>query len=109
MAARLAWQRRAGVGRFNLVLDHVRERRLDDIARVVRLLGGPIPERRPEAMRDSGDTAPFEQPPQLLDIQPPAAPAGEDERAVAERPHFSSQLYLSMRVSMSMSQTPRRA
>ena len=32
------------------------------------------------------DAAPFEQQAQLLEIQPPAAPAGEHERAVAERP-----------------------
>ncbi len=32
-------QVRAGVGRLHLVLDHMRQRRLDDLARMVRLLG----------------------------------------------------------------------
>ena len=39
-------QVRPRVGRLDLVLDHVRQRRLDDLARVVRLLRRPIPERR---------------------------------------------------------------
>ena len=42
-------------GSSTLVLDHVGQRRLDDFARVVRLLSRPIPERRPEAMRHGGD------------------------------------------------------
>ena len=40
-----------GIGGFNLVLDHVRQRRLDDLPRVVGLLGSPVPERGPEAVR----------------------------------------------------------
>ena len=32
-------QVRAGIGGFDRILDHVRERRLDDLARVIRLLG----------------------------------------------------------------------
>ncbi len=35
-------------------------------------------------MRHAGDTAACEQQAQLRDSQPPAAPAGEHERAVAE-------------------------
>ena len=44
-------QVRAGVGRLDRILDHVRQRRLDHLPRVVRLLGCPVPERRPEAVR----------------------------------------------------------
>ena len=36
-------QVRPGVGRLDLVLDHVRQRRLDDLARVIGLLGRPVP------------------------------------------------------------------
>ena len=32
-------QVRAGIGSFDLILDHVRQRRLDDLARVIRLIG----------------------------------------------------------------------
>ncbi len=39
-------QVRAGVGRLDLVLDDVSQRCLDDLPRVVRLLGRPVPERR---------------------------------------------------------------
>ena len=42
-------QVRPCVGRFYLVLDHVSERRLDDLPRMVGLLGSPVPERGPEA------------------------------------------------------------
>ena len=36
---------RAGIGRFHLVPDDMRQRRLDDFARVIRLLSRPVPER----------------------------------------------------------------
>ena len=48
-------QVRPGVGRLDLVLDDVSQRRLDDFTRVIRFLGGPIPERRAEAVRHGGD------------------------------------------------------
>ena len=67
-------QVRAGVGR------------LDDLAQMVRLLGRPVAETGTEPVRDDRNAALFEQQAQLLEIQPPAAPAGEHERAVAERP-----------------------
>ena len=44
-------QIRPGIGRFDLVRDHVRERGLDDLARVIRVLGRPVAETRPEPMR----------------------------------------------------------
>ena len=44
-------QVRPGVGSLHLVLDHMRQRRLDDLARMVRLLGRPVPEQRAEAVR----------------------------------------------------------
>ena len=43
-----------------LVADDVGERRLDDLARMVRLLGRPVPERRPEAMGHGRDVAVLE-------------------------------------------------
>ena len=43
-------QVRPRVGRLHLVLDHVGERGLDDFTWMIRFLGGPIPERRPEAV-----------------------------------------------------------
>ena len=47
----------ACVNGLDLVLDHVRQRRLDDLARMVCLLRRPVPERRPEGVRHSGDAA----------------------------------------------------
>ena len=41
--------------RADLVLDDVRQRRLNDLARVVRLLGRPIPEAGGEAVAHGGD------------------------------------------------------
>ena len=79
-------QVRAGVGRLDRILDSVRQRRLDDFARMVRLLGRPVPEAGSESVRHAGDAAACEQKAQLRDNQPPAAPAREHERAVAERP-----------------------
>ena len=48
-------QVRPRVGGLRLVLEHVGERGLDDFTRMIRLLGGPVPERRPEAVQHSGD------------------------------------------------------
>ena len=53
-------QVRPRVGRLYPVLDDMGQRGLDHIARVVRLLGCPVPERRPETMwngRESGTVA----------------------------------------------------
>ena len=44
-------QVRPRVGRLDLVLNDVGERRLDHLPRMVGLLGRPVPERRAEAMR----------------------------------------------------------
>ncbi len=49
-------QVRAGVGRLNLVLHDVGHRRLNYLARMIRLFGRPIPERRAEAVRDGDDS-----------------------------------------------------
>ena len=49
-------QVRPGVGSFDLVLDNVGQRRLDHLARVVRLLSGPVPEGGAESVRPSPDT-----------------------------------------------------
>ena len=40
-----------GIGHLDLVLDHVRERRLDDLAPMVRRLGRPVAKARPTAVR----------------------------------------------------------
>ena len=45
----------ASVGRLGLVADHVRQRCLDHLPRVVGLLGRPVAERGPEAMRYGRD------------------------------------------------------
>ena len=42
----------ARIRRLHLVGDHVRQRSLDNLARVVGPLGGPVPETRPEAVRN---------------------------------------------------------
>jgi len=44
-------QVRPRVGHLDLVLDHVRQRGLDDFTRMIRLLGRPVTERRAEAVR----------------------------------------------------------
>ena len=44
-------QVRPRVGRLNFVLDHVRERRFDDLAWVIRAFRRPVPEGRTEAVR----------------------------------------------------------
>ena len=79
-------QVRAGISGFDLILDHVRQRRLDDLARVIRLLGRPVPEARTKAVRDGADLQVLEQPRQRHIGQPLPAPAREHQRmAVAER------------------------
>ena len=40
-----------GIGRFDLVPDHVRPGRLNDLSGMIRLLGGPVPEAGPEPVR----------------------------------------------------------
>ena len=42
------------VGGLYVVLDHVRQRRVDDLARVVRLRGRAIPETGSETVRHGG-------------------------------------------------------
>ena len=49
-------QVRAGVGRFHLVADHVRQRRLHHRMRRIGFLGRPVAERRAEPMRHSRDS-----------------------------------------------------
>ena len=44
-------QARSGIGGLDLVLDDMRQRRLHDFTRLIHFLGGPISERRPEAVR----------------------------------------------------------
>ena len=51
IVGRVVDQVRACVGRLDLVPDHVRQRRLDDLPRVVRLLRRPIPEAGPVPVR----------------------------------------------------------
>ena len=46
-------QVRPGVDRLDLIPDDMGQRRLDDLARMVRLLGRPVPERRAEPVRPS--------------------------------------------------------
>ena len=55
-------QVRPCVRRLDFVADDVDERRLDDLARLVRLLGRPVTERRPEAMGHGRDVAVLEDP-----------------------------------------------
>ena len=55
-------QVRPRVRRLDLVADDVGERRLDDLARMVRLPGRPVPERRPEVMDHGRDVAVLEDP-----------------------------------------------
>ena len=47
--------RRFAIGQLDLVVDHVSQRRLNDLPWVVGLLGGPVQERRPESVRHGGD------------------------------------------------------
>ena len=56
-------QVRSRVGRFDLVSDDVRQRRLDDLAPVPSR-PPPVPERRPEPMRNGWDPLALEQPAQ---------------------------------------------
>ena len=86
-------QVRPRVGGFDLVLNDMRQRRLDDLARVVGLLRRPVPERRAEAVWNAGDAAAFEQPAKLLGIQRHAAPVGEHQRTgVADHPRLAQDL-----------------
>ena len=79
-------QRPTGDLTVSSVLDHVGQRRLDHLARVVRLLGGPVPERRAESVRHGRD-------PMLLEHlgqrrrrdRRPAAHGAHERIAVAER------------------------
>ena len=48
-------QIRAAIGCLDLVSDAMRERRLDDLPGMIRLLGRPVPKRRPEPMRHDRD------------------------------------------------------
>ena len=50
---------------LNLVLHDMRQRSLDDLARMVRLLGHPVSKARPEAVRHGHDLEFPEQPAQL--------------------------------------------
>ena len=68
-------QVRPRVGRVDLVLDHVSQRGLDHLARVVRLLRRPVPERRAEAVRNGRDLLVLQQPRQRHVVQALAADA----------------------------------
>ena len=73
--------------RLDPVLYHMRQGRLDDLARMIRLLGRLIPERRPEAVRQGRDLEPCEQSTQMLfDDQLPVADGEDNRTAVAEHP-----------------------
>ena len=63
--------------RLDLVADDVGERRLDDLARMVRLLGRPVRERRPEAMDHGRDVAVLEDPGQLRAVELPSRRPGD--------------------------------
>ena len=58
-------QVRTPIGCLNLVTDHMGQRSLDDLARMVRLLGHPVSKARPEAVRHGHDLEFPEQPAQL--------------------------------------------
>ena len=80
-------QIRPRVGGLDLVLDHVAERRLNDFTRMNRFLGGPIRERRPEAVRHGGDLVVLEHLREHRRGYRPPAPHREHEPvAVTERP-----------------------
>ena len=73
--------------RLDLVLHHMRQRRLDDLAGMVSLLGRPVPEARPEPVRHGRDLERCEQSTQMLFNDRLPVADGEDNRtAVAERP-----------------------
>ena len=55
-------QVRTPIGCLNLVLHDMRQRSLDDLARMVRLLGHPVSKARPEAVRHGHDLEFPEQP-----------------------------------------------
>ena len=65
---------------LNPVLDHVGERRLDDLAPMVGPLGRPVPERRPEAVWHGGDLVPLEHLRLRRRRDRPPAPHREHER-----------------------------
>ena len=84
------------------VLDDVRQRRLDHLAGMVRFVGGPIPERRPEAVRDGRDLLLLEQLAQLpVGERLPALPR-EDQRAgpIVQRPRPFEKLQRPARVGL---------
>ena len=71
----------------------MRQRRLDDLAWVVRLLRRPVPERRAEAMRNGREPVLLEQPAQTLVVKGLAAPGREhDPASAAERPRRGEDL-----------------
>ena len=73
--------------RFDRVPADVRQRRFDDLAAMVCLLGRPVPERRAEAVHHGRDPVIAERLAQRLAGEPRSPLAGEHERtpAVAER------------------------
>ena len=73
----------AHVGGLDRVPDYMGQGRLDDFAGVVRLFGGPVPERRPEPMRHRRDPVLPEQPAHLLAAHLSAALADEHDRTPA--------------------------
>ncbi len=82
-----------------LVANDVGERRLDDFARMVRLLDRPVPERRPEAMGHGRDVAVLEDPGQRRAVElssrrpgntsglPPLPTVRAASRISMDRPH----------------------
>ena len=78
-------QVRPRVGRLDPVADHVRQRRLDDLPRVVRLRRRPVPEAGAEAMRHGRDVQLPQQLRQERALDPVAPAVREHERiAVSE-------------------------
>ena len=78
----------SSIGGLDLVLNHMRQHRLVDLARVVGLLRRPVPERRPEPVRHGGDLVVLKHLGQRRRRHRPPAPHGEHHpaRTVAERP-----------------------
>ena len=74
-------QVRAPIGCLDPVLDHMCEGRFDDLARMIRLLGRPVPETGPETVWNGRDPMLPEHPAQLLLLELLADPIGKQERA----------------------------
>ena len=72
-------QVRAGIGRLDLVPDHMRQGRLDHLPGMIGLLGCPIAEAGAEPVRHGRNPKLAQQPPQLLVIERLPLPTGEHQ------------------------------